>query len=125
MVINGLGGKQHSIPHALKSAELCNAIQPEFLSTLVLSFPFGIDHFRKRIQGEFHPLNTIDLIREMKIFMGALELENAVFRSDHASNYLVLRGNLNRDKEDLLQKIDFVLQHPQQAGLREEWMRGL
>ncbi|MCF8235292.1 MAG: radical SAM protein [Bacteroidales bacterium] len=125
MILNGLGGKNMSEQHAVSSARLCNEIQPEFLSTLVLSYPHGQGHFKKRFRGEFEPLDMYGLIKEMKIFIQNLELGHTVFRSDHASNYLVLRGNLNRDKEELLQRIDQALDQPGQAGLRQEWMRGL
>ena len=125
MILNGLGGQHYSQQHAINSAKLINEIQPEFLSTLVLSYPYGEDHFKKKFNGEFLPLNTIELIAEMKVFMETLELENTVFRSDHASNYLILKGNLNRDKEELLDRINGVLDNPANAKLRPEWMRGL
>ena len=102
-----------------------NEIQPEFLSTLVLSYPLGEEHFKQKFNGEFLPLNTIELIAEMKIFIETLELENTVFRSDHASNYLILKGNLCRDKDKLLNRINAVLDDPINARLRPEWMRGL
>ena len=102
-----------------------NEIQPEFLSTLVLSYPLGEEHFKQKFNGEFLPLNTIELIAEMKIFIETLELENTVFRSDHASNYLILKGNLCRDKNKLLNRINDVLNDPANAKLRPEWMRGL
>jgi len=125
MIINGLGGELFSQQHALNSAKLVNKIQPEFLSTLVLSYPKGEEFYKSKFKGEFISLNTIGLIAEMKIFIENLELENTVFRSDHASNYLVLRGNLNRDKKGLLEKINNVLDDPENASLRPEWMRGL
>lgn len=125
MILNGLGGKLLSEQHAKNSALLCNVIQPEFLSTLVLSYPYGKDHFKKRFNGDFKSLDIIGLIKEMRIFIQTLELDNTIFRSDHASNYLVLKGNLNRDKKELLERIDNTLNDPSQAGLREEWMRGL
>ncbi len=125
MILNGLGGQHYSQQHAINSAKLVNEIQPEFLSTLVLSYPYGEDHFKQKFKGEFIPLNTIGLIAEMKIFIETLELENNVFRSDHASNYLILRGNLNRDKQELLDRINGVLDDPANAKLRPEWMRGL
>jgi radical SAM superfamily enzyme YgiQ (UPF0313 family) len=125
MILNGLGGQHYSQQHAINSAKLVNEIQPEFLSTLVLSYPYGEDHFKKKFNGEFLPLNTIELIAEMKVFVETLELENTVFRSDHASNYLILKGNLNRDKEELLSRINGVLDDPANAKLRPEWMRGL
>jgi len=125
MILNGLGGQNYSKQHAINSAKLVNEIQPEFLSTLVLSYPYGEEHFKQKFKGEFIPLNSIELIAEMKVFIETLELENNVFRSDHASNYLILRGNLNRDKQELLDRINGVLNDPANAKLRPEWMRGL
>lgn len=125
MIINGLGGQKYSQQHALNSANVINKIQPEYLSTLVLSYPISIEHYKTKFKGVFEPLNTIGLIAEMKVFIENLELENTVFRSDHASNYLVLRGNLGRDKQELLGRINAVLDDPKNAKLRPEWMRGL
>ena len=125
MILNGLGGKQYSQQHAVNSAKAVNEIQPEYLSTLVLSFPYGIGHFKSRLTTGFVEMNKIDLISEMGDFISKLELENTVFRSDHASNYLVLKGILNRDKDRLLLGISKVLKNPGSSGLRPEWMRGL
>ncbi len=125
MIINGLGGKKLSKQHAMNSARLVNEIQPDYLSTLVLSFPFELTHFKKRIDFEFTPLSTIELIEELGVFISHTNLESTVFRSDHASNYLVLKGILGRDKELLLKKIYQVIQNPQSTTLREEWQRGL
>jgi len=125
MILNGLGGKTYSKQHALNSAMVVNKIQPEYLSTLVLSFPLGIDHFKNRFSGNFIEMSKIDLIEEMGIFIDNLELESSIFRSDHASNYLILKGILNRDKDKLLLRINNVLTNPQFSNLRPEWMRGL
>ncbi|MCT4639325.1 MAG: radical SAM protein [Bacteroidales bacterium] len=125
MILNGLGGKHYSKNHAINSARLMNQVQPEFLSTLVLSYPKGEDHYKTKFNGSFEPLDTTGLIEEMGYFIANLELDNTVFRSDHASNYLVLRGNLNRDKNMLLTKIAEVLDNLDNANLRPEWMRGL
>ena len=125
MILNGLGGKKYSRQHAENSAKIINVIQPEFVSTLVLSYPFGIAHFKKRYNNDFIPLNKLELIEEMEIFLKNLNLENSIFRSDHASNYLILKGILNRDKETLLENIRNVLNNPESARLRQEWERGL
>lgn len=125
MILNGLGGKQYSKQHAINSAKLINEIQPEYLSTLVISYPFGIDHFKKKFQVDFEELSKVGLIQEMGLFIDALNLTSTIFRSDHASNYLVLKGILNRDKNKLMLRINAVLDEPENAGLREEWMRGL
>ncbi|MCD4772110.1 MAG: radical SAM protein [Bacteroidales bacterium] len=125
MILNGLGGKKYSEQHAINSAKLVNEIKPEFLSTLVLSYPYGEDHFIKKFNGDFIKMTKMDLIKEMKTLIEKTELENTVFRSDHASNYLVLKGNLSRDKNEMLNRINQVLENPEYSGLREEWQRGL
>lgn len=125
MIINGLGGSKYSDQHAENSAKVINAIQPEFLSTLVLSFPYGVEHFKERFSGTFAELNILGLLIEQHNFIEKLELRETVFRSDHASNYLVLKGILNRDKDRLLTDLKFAIKAPEMAGLREEWMRGL
>lgn len=125
MILNGLGGKQYSKQHALNSARLINEIQPEYLSTLVLSYPYGLEHFKKKFNANFDDLSKIGLIQEMGLFISKLNLESTIFRSDHASNYLVLKGILNRDKKELMERINTVIAKPENAGLREEWMRGL
>ncbi len=123
MVLTGLGGKKYSRQHAIKSAELLNRIQPEFASTLVLSFPYGIEKFKEEFKGDYIEMETNDLIEELKLFMEHLDLKETIFRSDHASNYLVLKGNLGRDKEKFLSQIDEALKH--KSNLRPEWVRGL
>ena len=125
MILNGMGGKRYSEQHAVNSARLMNAAQPEYLSTLVLSFPQGTARYEAGFRGEFEPLDQHDLFREMEWLLETLELERTVFRSDHASNYLVLKGTLGRDKAQLLAQVRGALERPEAAGLRPEWARGL
>jgi radical SAM superfamily enzyme YgiQ (UPF0313 family) len=125
MIINGLGGKQHSAQHAKNSAEVINKIQPEYLSTLVLSFPFGVEHYKQRFAGEFDELNILELLREQYTFISNLNLDSTIFRSDHASNYLSLKGILGRDKQLFLNQLKSAIEAPEFANLRQEWQRGL
>lgn len=124
MILNGLGGVSLSAQHALNSAKLLNETQPEFVSTLVVSFPQGLERFQQRYP-DFTELNQQQLFGELRQFVAALELDNSTFRSDHASNALVLKGELGQDKARLLAQIDHAISRPDQAGLRPEWMRGL
>jgi radical SAM superfamily enzyme YgiQ (UPF0313 family) len=125
MILTGLGGTKYSEKHAHYSAKLINIVQPEFLSTLVLSFPYGVDHYKLRFSGAFEEMSTMELLKEQHRFISELNVENVVFRSDHASNYLALKGTLSRDKERLLCELETAIHHPDQAVLREEWERGL
>ncbi|MCE1171149.1 MAG: radical SAM protein [Azovibrio sp.] len=124
MILNGLGGRALSQAHAAHSAELANATQPEFLATLVVSFPLGEARFRAAFP-EWEPLGIPDLLAEMEHFISRLELKRTVFRSDHASNWLSLRGNLPTDQDKLLAQLRAVIADPAHAPLRPAWARGL
>ncbi len=124
MILNGLGGEIYSEQHAANSARLVNAAQPEYLATLVVSFPQGEERFREAFP-EWEPLDQTGLFAEMRRFLEALMLENTEFRSDHASNWLALKGTLNADKARLLDQLDQAITRPDRAPLRPEWARGL
>ena len=124
MILNGLGGEPLWRQHADNSARLANAAQPEFLATLVVSFPAGEGRFRAGFP-EWQPLDIGGLLREMERFLDGLELRRTVFRSDHASNWLVLKGTLGADRERLLTQVRAAIAHPDTAPLRPAWARGL
>lgn len=124
MILNGLGGSVLTEQHADNSARLMNASQPEFLSTLVVSFPQGEARLRRGF-ADFEQLTQAQLFVEIERLLEGLELKDTVFRSDHASNYLVLKGNLGADKQRLLAQVREAIERPQQAHLRQEWQRGL
>lgn len=124
MLLNGLGGTAFWQQHADNSARLINATQPEFLATLVVSFPKGEERFRAGFP-EWQPLDLPGLLAEMERLLAGLELKRTVFRSDHASNWLVLKGNLPVDKARLLAQVRSALAAPQEAPLRPAWARGL
>ena len=124
MILNGLGGQSLSEQHAENSARLMNLAQPDYLSTLVVSFPNGLERYREQFP-DFEPLDQQQLFLEMERFLSPLELNDTVFRSDHASNYLVLKGVLGRDKQRMLAQVRQAIEQPGHAGLRAEWMRGL
>lgn len=124
MILNGLGGKKYWEQHAQNSARVLNEVQPEYAATLVLSFPYGAAHYKKRFSGQYEPMNTLDLFKEMEVFIRNTALKTTIFRSDHASNYLVLKGVLSRDRETMLHKIQEAINNPDLAGLRHDWQRG-
>lgn len=124
MILNGLGGQIYSDQHADASARLANLTQPEYLATLVVSLPPGEARLRATYP-EWAALDQRGLFLEMERFLAALELRRTVFRSDHASNWLSLRGTLGIDKARLLGEVQAALADPQNAPLRPAWARGL
>jgi len=111
MLINGAGGKRYSDEHAEASARLVNVTQPEYLATLVLFFRRGAEQqVRAGYDGDFEPLSAEGLFREMQQLIGATELQQTIFRSDHVSNALVLKGTLGRDKSRILDEIETAIE---------------
>lgn len=110
MLINGAGGQRYSEQHALESARLVNQVQPEYLATLVLFFRRDAEaRVKAGYAGEFQPLDAQGLFREMHTLIGATELEQTIFRSDHVSNRLVLKGTLGKDKARMLAEIEAAI----------------
>nr|WP_282446687.1 radical SAM protein [Shewanella sp. 1CM18E] len=125
MILNGLGGVELSKQHAENSAKLMNAAQPEYLSTLVVTLPLGTECMDASFDGHFQLPNQAQLFTEMHILLSHLELGKTVFRSDHASNYLVLKGILGKDKASLVAQVEAAMTTPERIALRQEWQRGL
>lgn len=124
MILNGLGGQIYTNQHAENSAHLVNTAQPEFLATLVVSLPRGEQRFRDSFP-EWEALSQKGLFEEMGKFLSLLDLKRTVFRSDHASNWLILRGTLGADKERLLKEVAVAIKNPDAANIRPFWARGL
>ena len=158
MILLGLGGKRYSTEHAVQSAQLASASHPEFLSVLTTSFPMGLDRveagYRQYLLKYmddannntgtansiadktnttttfFEPLTARESLKELELFLQHTDIttNKTVFRSDHASNYFVLKGRLGRDKAALLEQLQAVLDAPEEEdvyNLRPEWARGL
>jgi radical SAM superfamily enzyme YgiQ (UPF0313 family) len=134
-LINGLGGAGNlevSKAHAIESADLVNKIVPKderiwYISFLSLMIPPGTILYDKKKQGLFKEMNSTDILKELKVFIEHINFDNkkanCVFRSNHASNFLPLKGVLEKDKMKLLKAINFGLEHTE--VLRPEFYRAL
>jgi hypothetical protein len=104
---------------------VANAIQPRFLSTLVMTPVRGTPLWEEDRRGEWAWPDPIELAVELRELIRGLELKATVFRSNHASNHLALAGSLPRDKAALLASLDAVLADPERAPFVPDWARGL
>jgi len=125
MILLGAAGRAGSRRHAEESARVVNAIQPRFVSTLVMSPVPGTPLGDRDEKGEFEHLSPVELAAELRVFLSGLELTGSVFRSNHASNYLALAGTLPKDRDRMIQSLDGVLNDPEHAPFRPDWLRGL
>jgi radical SAM superfamily enzyme YgiQ (UPF0313 family) len=119
----GAGGVERSEEHARASGRLASAMDPKFVSTLTLTVVPGTPVAALQDQGRFQLPDVRGLLQELRWFVAETAMTSAVFRSNHASNYLPIGGRLPRDKEAVLAAIDQALAG--QVALRPEWARGL
>ncbi|NPV92288.1 MAG: radical SAM protein [Firmicutes bacterium] len=127
-LILGLAGsdREKSERHALHSAEVCSEINPQFLSALTLMLVPGTVMYRKAQRGEFVLPNPFEVLRELRTLVEGLYMKDpCVFRTNHASNYLPIKGTLPQDKAAILQALDMVLQKKDDRYLRPDYLRGL
>ena len=119
----GAGGTERSQEHAIDSARLATAMDPEFLSALTLTVVPETPIAKLEERGRYTLPDTMGLLRELRTIIDLTRPTAAIFRSNHASNYLPLSGVLPRDREQLLRYLDAALEG--RLPLREDWMRGL
>ena len=121
-LISGLGGKKRVTEHALGSARVISAIKPEYVGFLTLMVEPGTPLYDQWQAGQFELLGPREVLEEMKIFVENTDSEGTVFRANHASNYVPLKGTFNRDKEAMLRQID----QAEKAGVfRPDMFRGI
>lgn len=125
MILLGVGGRKHSSEHALDSARVVSAIQPKFVSTLVVTPVEGTPLFEQAQRGELDEMNPVELAAELREFLAALSMKRSIFRSNHASNFLALKGNLPRDQVALVAFLDQVLANPERAPFVPDFLRAL
>lgn len=125
MVLLGAGGRALSAAHARESARVANAIQPRFLSTLVMTPVEGTPLFEEAARGEVDELAPLELTQELRAFLAGLDLDGTVFRSNHASNYLSVAGTLRKDQAGMIAALDQVLADPDPRYFKPAFLRGL
>jgi radical SAM superfamily enzyme YgiQ (UPF0313 family) len=124
-VIIGLGGRSMFEQHAINTGEAVSAMNPTYLSALTLMVVPGspLDDMIRR--GDFEMVtDPMEVLRELELMIRHTNVYGPViFRTNHASNYLPLKGTLPEDKAALLKLVQTALQDP--TLLRAESRRGL
>ncbi len=122
-VISGLGGIALWQQHAVDSAKVINAIQPDYLALLTLLIQEGTELYSEVESGAFQLLTPMEVLVETHKMIEELELNHTVFRSNHPSNYVALEGTLPKEKSNLLRQIEEVLADTEKYCLKERYRR--
>ncbi|MDD2372579.1 MAG: radical SAM protein [Syntrophomonadaceae bacterium] len=121
----GLGGKDRSREHALSIANIVNRIKPQNLNALTFTPVPGTPLFREVQEGRFQLLDPFESLEEMKIVLENISVDGLNFVSQHASNYLPLKGTLQKDRDEMIKTLDYILQTRDGKYLRNEQSRSL
>lgn len=123
IILIGLGGKPLSMENARETAKIVNEMQPNHLSAMNYTPVEGTKLGNQALRGEFQVLSARESLMETAELIRNLEVSGMHFTSDHASNYLPLKGTLNEDRDKLLRLIDGAIGG--KVAVRSEASRGL
>lgn len=123
IMLLGAGGVDRTEEHASETARLVTEMDPEYLSALTLSIIPGTPLYRMTEKGKFELPSVQGLLRELRTIVAESHPTRAIFRTNHASNYLSLAGRLPRDRDAIVAEIDSALRG--EVPLRPEYFRGL
>jgi radical SAM superfamily enzyme YgiQ (UPF0313 family) len=119
----GAGGVARSEEHAAASARLATDMDPEFLAALTLTVVPDTPLARLEASQRFELPPVERLLGELRTFVAGSSPSDALFRTNHASNYLPLGGRLPKDRDRIVGVLDEALAG--KVALRPEWRRGL
>ncbi len=124
-VILGLGGVEGSEQHALETAKVLTAIDPDYVGALTLTLVPGTPLYVEWEQGKFQPITPFRSLEELKLMIENSSFTDCFFSSMHASNYISVRGRLPGDKKQMLKQLEMVLSTKDPSLLKPEFLRGL
>lgn len=125
-LVLGLAGRTpQAVDHAIKSAQICNEIDPDYIAALTIMPVQGTVLYKLIQQGRFEVPEPFEILHELRLIIQNLEVTGCEFRSNHASNYLAIKGHLPEDKDKILRLIDEVIKRNNADYLRPEYMRRL
>jgi radical SAM superfamily enzyme YgiQ (UPF0313 family) len=125
-VISGAGGKDRWEAHAVESARVLNQARPDFIRLRTLAIQRGTPLNEKLVNGEFEFTPPLERLKEVKLFIQSLNLENCYLASDHLTNYLWegpsliyqgVSGQLPDDKQAMIETVQQAIECVQSSSL--------
>ncbi len=121
--ISGLGGRELMEEHAVQTGKLISAMGASYVGLLTLMLAPSTPMLDDVQSGKFEQLTTAEVMKELELILNNANCDKeCVIRSNHASNRLVLKGTLPRDKERLLAQVHSAMRD--EKLLRPDGYRG-
>ena len=125
-ILLGLAGRTpQAAEHAQNTAQILNEINPDYIGALTLMLEPRTELYRRMQSGKFELPGPFEILDELRIIVQGLEVQGTEFRSNHASNYLPIRGRLPDDKQKMLDIINNIIKKNDRSYLRPDYLRAL
>ena len=101
--ISGLAGKEGWEDHAIQTGTMISEMNPSYVGLLTLIVDPSVPMAKEIESGRMQLLTAEEVMEETLLLLENTNVtKTCVFRSNHASNYVSLRGNLPEDKEAMM-----------------------
>jgi len=122
--ISGLGGRKDWREHAVETGTMISRMEPSYVGLLTLMVEKSAPLYADVKSGSFHLLSPEEIVAETVLLLTNVDVKKkCVFRSNHASNYISLKGDLPVDKDKMIGQLEYALKNSK--ALKEEWLRML
>lgn len=110
--ISGLAGPEHMEEHALESASMISEMEPSYVGLLTLMVEPAAPIYKEIKEGRFKVLTAEEVLGETALMLKNINVtKKCVFRSNHASNYVSLKGDLPQDKERMMNQLKMAMKN--------------
>jgi len=122
--ISGLAGSEGWREHAIETGTMISEMEPSYVGLLTLMLGPGAPLTEEVKSGRFKILSAEEVVAETLLMLQNINVTKpCVFRSNHASNYISLRGDLPKDKEKMISQLKAAMDNTQM--LKDERFRML
>jgi radical SAM superfamily enzyme YgiQ (UPF0313 family) len=122
--ISGMGGQDLWQQHAIDTGSMISQMEPSYVGLLTLMTEPQAPLYTDIREGHFQLLSGEEVLAETLLMLENITVtKTCVFRSNHASNYLSLKGNLPQDKEKMMAQLRAAIKNT--GMLKDERFRML
>lgn len=101
--ISGLAGKDGWEEHAVETGKMISEMEPSYVGLLTLLVEPSVPMAEDIKSGKLKLLTAEEVVAETLLMLQNIHVDKmCVFRSNHASNYVSLRGNLPEDRDKMM-----------------------
>lgn len=110
--ISGLAGPENMEEHALETASMISQMEPSYVGLLTLMVEPAAPIYKEIQEGRFKILSAEEVLGETALMLKNINVtKKCVFRSNHASNYVSLKGDLPQDKERMMNQLKRAMEN--------------